>query len=137
MELEWQAWRDETDEAYPYATEEGDPLVLDFRPTFARLLEDRERQEAIPVMARRFHNTMIEAVAATAARLCEENEVRQVALSGGSFQNVLLLQGVARRLRALGLTPVVHKNVPPNDGGLALGQVVLANLIVDSEEEER
>ncbi len=135
MELEWQAWRADTTEAYPYATAEGDPLLLDFRPTFEALLGDRARGESVPLMARKFHNAVIEVVVGTAARVCEEVGARQVALSGGSFQNLLLLEQVVRRLRGRGLTPLVHKEVPPNDGGLALGQVVLANAAVEAERE--
>ena len=50
----------------------------------------------------------------------------QVALSGGVFQNRLVLEGIAGRLRAQGLNPLTHCQVPSNDGGLSLGQAVIA-----------
>ncbi|MDP9233840.1 MAG: hypothetical protein M3P01_04730, partial [Actinomycetota bacterium] len=52
-----------------------------------------------------------------------------VALSGGSFQNMLLLRRVSGRLSDAGFDVLVHRRVPPNDGGISLGQVVVANAV--------
>jgi hydrogenase maturation protein HypF len=61
--------------------------------------------------------------------LVKENNINRVALSGGVFQNRLLLELTVKRLEAEGLTVLVHHNVPANDGGIALGQAVIANYV--------
>ena len=64
----------------------------------------------------------------SAARLSRETGIEQVALSGGVFQNVLLVRLVCAELNRRQLRPLVHRVVPPNDGGLALGQAAIAAL---------
>jgi hydrogenase maturation protein HypF len=73
-------------------------------------------------MAAAFHNTLAEVIVAVAQRLGEP----RVVLTGGCFQNRYLTERAVRRLRAAGFRPYWHQRVPPNDGGLALGQVVAA-----------
>jgi hydrogenase maturation protein HypF len=65
-------------------------------------------------------------IAETAARLRETTGIERVALSGGVFQNVLLLTLAQTELAAFGIEPLTHRLVPPNDGGLALGQAAVA-----------
>jgi hydrogenase maturation protein HypF len=79
-------------------------------------------------MATRFHRGLVELMVAVAARAGLE----RVALSGGCFQNRVLLEGAIERLRAVGHRVYWHQRVPTNDGGLALGQAV-AGLRASSE----
>jgi hydrogenase maturation protein HypF len=127
MELE--ALAEEAGDAggpYPYAICSRDgKRVLDFRLLIEALLLDLEAGEPRPVMARRFHLT----VAAATADLCgqlRETSGERVVLSGGVFQNRLLTEEVCRLLRKDGFDVFTHRLVPPNDGGLALGQAVIA-----------
>lgn len=86
--------------------------------------EDHKAGVAPAVMAQRFHAGVASSFAAQARRLIESNEAKAVVLSGGCFQNALLLD---LTVKALGDAPVlIHKKVPANDGGLALGQAVIA-----------
>ena len=78
------------------------------------------------VIAARFHNGLADAVAEMAARLARVRGADTVALSGGCFQNAVLLTAVIGRLEARGLTVLSHAAVPANDGGLALGQAAVA-----------
>lgn len=78
------------------------------------------------VIAARFHNGIADAVARVCTRLREESGVATVALSGGVFQNVLLVTGVVRRLEEAGLRVLTHRQVPANDGGISLGQAAVA-----------
>jgi hydrogenase maturation protein HypF len=78
------------------------------------------------VVAARFHHGVADAVGRVCLRLSEETGVRSVALSGGVFQNVLLLTGVVDRLERAGLRVLTHRQVPANDGGISLGQVAVA-----------
>jgi hydrogenase maturation protein HypF len=78
-------------------------------------------------MAAGFHLGVAELIAETAERLRETTGIERVALSGGVFQNVLLLRLARAALAARNLQVLTHHLIPPNDGGLALGQVVVAS----------
>jgi hydrogenase maturation factor HypF (carbamoyltransferase family) len=71
------------------------------------------------MIAAKFHNTLAELIVETAARVGE----KRVVLSGGCFQNRYLSERVITRLETEGFHPYWHQRVPPNDGGIALGQI--------------
>ncbi|TEU14041.1 MAG: carbamoyltransferase HypF [Anaerolineales bacterium] len=98
------------------------PLVLDWGPLLEALLADLRQGVAVGTMAARFHNALVDGVAAIARTL----EMERAALSGGCFQNRILLERAYRRLTEAGLRVYVHQRIPPNDGGIALGQVAVA-----------
>ncbi len=102
----------------PSATDSA-PRVLDWRPMLTALLEDYECGRRVHSIARKFHNTMAEGV----VLLAKAHGLKAVALSGGCFQNRILLETTVSRLRQSGFTPYWPQKAPPNDGGLALGQI--------------
>jgi hydrogenase maturation protein HypF len=106
----------------PYASAGASPLLLNWAPLLEAILSDLRRQERIDRIAARFHNTLVEMGVAVAQYVGE----RRVALSGGCFQNRRLSEHLAQRLRAEGFEPLLHRQVPPNDGGVSLGQVMVA-----------
>jgi hydrogenase maturation protein HypF len=119
MALEFVADRDEHD-VYPIELRDG---VLDWKPLVAAVVEDRERGVGVPSIAARFHNTLAAGITEVALWIgCP-----RVALSGGCFQNHLLVGRTVQRLRASGFEPLLHGDVPPNDGGIALGQIHVAS----------
>jgi hydrogenase maturation protein HypF len=93
--------------------------VLDWEPMVQAMLADRRAGATVGAMAARFHNTLVAMIVAVAARVGE----RRVVLTGGCFQNRLLTERAVTRLREAGFAPYWHQRVPPNDGGLALGQI--------------
>ncbi len=97
-------------------------LVLDWGEMLEVLLVDLRRGVSVGVMAARFHNALVEGIVAVAQAL----GVERAALSGGCFQNRILLERAYRRLSEAGLRVYVHQRIPPNDGGIALGQVAVA-----------
>ncbi len=101
-------------------------VLLDPAPMWPALFDDLARGEARARIAARFHVGFCTAVADLAADLARRQGLSQVALSGGVFQNRLVLERVAGRLRGLCLHPLTHALVPANDGGLSLGQAVVA-----------
>lgn len=108
----------------------GAPLCADWGPLVESLLAAQARGVARPVLAARFHTALVEAMVDMARRVGEDC----VVLSGGCFQNVLLAEQAITRLQAAGFRPLWHRRVPPNDGGLALGQAVaVARGLVDVE----
>jgi hydrogenase maturation protein HypF len=86
------------------------------------ILTDVERKIPIGEISARFHNALAEGIVAVAKRAGQN----RVVLSGGCFQNRYLTEQAVRRLSAKGFRPYWHQRVPPNDGGIALGQVVAA-----------
>ncbi|MBK9000645.1 MAG: carbamoyltransferase HypF [Myxococcales bacterium] len=96
------------------------PWILDSAPMFRALAE---QSGPASLLARRFHESLAEATARTCEALAREHGTAQVVLSGGVFVNRVLTESLLRRLPARGLAPRCHRRVPPNDGGLALGQL--------------
>jgi hydrogenase maturation protein HypF len=124
MKLEWAQDGIETDEAYPVRISDGpSALVLDWEPLLWEVLADA--REGIPVaeISAKFHNALVEGVVAVAEQVGEE----RIVLTGGCFQNRYLTERAVRRLRAEGFRPYWHQRIPPNDGGIALGQIVAAS----------
>ena len=78
------------------------------------------------IVAARFHQGLVQAVVQTAWALADEHALDTVVLGGGVFQNRLLLEGVSETLRERGLRVLSPERLPANDGGLALGQAVIA-----------
>jgi hydrogenase maturation protein HypF len=135
MRLEALAASVAPDGHYPFAIESAAPLVIDPAPIVAALAGDVRRGVAQGRVARRFHSTIVELVTAICRRLADESDVRAVALSGGCFANAILTRECAARLEAVGLRVYHHREVPPNDGGLCLGQLaVVAALDAQARE---
>ncbi|MBN1920757.1 MAG: carbamoyltransferase HypF [Anaerolineae bacterium] len=106
---------------YPFVIE-GD--VVRLAPLFYALLESLERAVPVPNIAARFHATIAHMVLEVCLRLREETGLPVVALSGGVFQNALLLDLTVPALRDAGFEVLLHGQVPCNDGGISLGQCV-------------
>jgi hydrogenase maturation protein HypF len=102
--------------------------VLDHRPVIRGIVADLRAGRDRAVIAYRFHAAVAQGVAALVAHVRDQTPVPVVGLTGGVFQNVLLLRECTERLRPLGVEILTHRQVPPNDGGLSLGQAVLAAL---------
>jgi len=81
-------------------------------------------------IAARFHTTLADMIVAVARRIDES----RVVLTGGCFQNGRLVEQTVRRLQAAGFRPYWHQRIPPNDGGIALGQAVAARSILQNQE---
>ncbi len=104
----------------------GEMLVLDPSPAIARVVSERDAGTPKSEIAAGFHDGLARSVAAAAAELAREAGLDTVALSGGVFQNSRLTTGVASDLQEAGLTVLVHERVPPNDGGISIGQAGVA-----------
>lgn len=95
------------------------PLVLDWQPLLESILADLQAAVGIAEISRKFHDALAGVIVAVARRA----DRHTVALSGGCFQNLYLAEQSILRLRDDGFQPLWHRFVPPNDGGIALGQM--------------
>ncbi|MGP0064633.1 MAG: carbamoyltransferase HypF [Isosphaeraceae bacterium] len=135
IELEWLASTVVADGSYDFEVVEAesrqgspppDRLVLDMRPTITEIAAEVRRGVSPAVIGRRFHSTIVEAIAAVCRRLRARTGVDAVVLSGGVFLNVLLTEESVDRLSTEGFRVYRHRRVPPNDGGLSLGQLAVS-----------
>jgi hydrogenase maturation protein HypF len=135
MELEFALDGVNTGEAYPLPIEKPagttdkseignrkSEIILDWSPMIEAILVDVQQGVSVGIISAKFHNALMEGIVAVAKRVGQD----RVVLSGGCFQNRYLTERVVRRLQAEGFRPYWHQRVPPNDGGIALGQVVAA-----------
>ena len=104
----------------------GEPLLVDPAPVVRALVADLRAGVAAATAGARFHTAVVALVVAVAERARRELDLHTVALSGGVFANALVLSAAGRALRAAGFTVLRHRCVPPNDGGLALGQLLVS-----------
>lgn len=123
MAVEFAAERSTVDlDLEPLALGGDDPLVLDWRPTLASLLAARDLGASAADLAAAFHRALADAMVAVARRI----EMERVVLSGGCFQNARLTELAVAGLAAAGFEVYRQRRVPPNDGGLAVGQALFA-----------
>jgi hydrogenase maturation protein HypF len=106
------------------------PAIVDWCGVIHGIMEDIENNVAVGVMSAKFHNTLAEAVVKVAQLVGDE----KVVLTGGCFQNRYLTEQTVERLRAAGFRPYWHQRIPPNDGGLALGQLAVAAAMFRKDE---
>jgi hydrogenase maturation protein HypF len=116
--LEFACDKIDTEEVYPFRISD----TVDWTPPVEAILGDLERSRPTGEIAALFHNTFAEIIVSVSLQIGEE----QIVLTGGCFQNKRLTEQTVARLRAEGFTPYWHQQIPPNDGGLALGQILAA-----------
>ncbi len=109
--------------SYPFGIEKGNIVHT---PMVRMILDDLKAETPQEDIARKFHNTIVEIIVSTAESVRKETGISHAALSGGVFQNTILMEDAFNALRQRGFVPLVHQLVPPNDGGIALGQAVFA-----------
>lgn len=115
---------------YPFELEPGPAWQLDFRPMIRQVVREVEEGQPRSWVAARFHNTLAAAIGQTCRGIREETGLNRICLSGGTFQNWKLLERTLRGLRHAGFEVFLHSRVPPNDGGIALGQAAIAAAVL-------
>jgi hydrogenase maturation protein HypF len=112
---------------YPFGVETGArPWVLDFGPTIRAILEERGKGIPVSEISAKFHNTMAASILHVCRYIRGQRELNVVALSGGVFQNDLLLRRTVEALQSRHFRVFTNTAVPLNDGGLAIGQAAVA-----------
>ena len=124
MELEFAIESGDEAGSYPFllhkSVESG--IVVDWEPTISAILEEISGKVSVGKIAARFHNALVEVIGEVAERIGEG----KVVLTGGCFQNLYLIEKTVRGLESRGFRAYWHQRIPPNDGGISLGQAVAA-----------
>jgi len=120
------------DEQYPFEISSGEPRQIDVRPAIESIVRDVLAGRPVGFIAAAFHNTVAAIVLEVCRRLRISDALHRVCLSGGTFQNLYLLERTVAGLRSGGFEVFLHAQVPPNDGGISLGQAVIANAALRS-----
>jgi hydrogenase maturation protein HypF len=124
----------EGEESYPLQLPEQGEFIIPQNPIIQGVVSDLREGVDRGTIIRRFHNTLVTVFADVCLKLREEQGLNRVCLSGGVFQNIFLLENLEKALLARGFEVYTHSMVPPNDGGIALGQVIVANVIMKRED---
>jgi hydrogenase maturation protein HypF len=112
--------------AYPISVTTDRPMQICGADAIRAVVDDLSTNVPVTAVAARFHNGVSRLVVDVCDRLREDSGVSVVALSGGVFQNMVLTDGCVQGLTAAGFRVLTHSSVPPNDGGISLGQAVVA-----------
>jgi hydrogenase maturation protein HypF len=125
MELEFLTTGQIGDESYDFEVDFSKiPYIIDWKAIIYQIMKEVKKGISQNTISIRFHNTLTEIIVALAKKIEEE----KIVLSGGCFQNKYLTERTVIRLRNEGFRPYWHQRIPPNDGGIALGQVIAGNL---------
>lgn len=124
MELEFAAGSDDPAQPYSYqlkdtASSGGTSIIIDWRPVVLEILADKENEKTVANISARFHQTLADIIGAVANQYGE----RRIVLSGGCFQNKMLTEQTIKHVQKMGFNPYWHQRIPPNDGGVSLGQL--------------
>jgi hydrogenase maturation protein HypF len=127
IELEMAIGDTEVEEAYPLMVrDKTDPWIIDTKPLFHAVVEDVASDTAVPEISAKFHNGLAEVLLRIAEMIRERDGLWRVCLSGGTFQNVYLSSRLERLLSRAGFEVFSHSELPAGDGGLSLGQAMIA-----------
>jgi hydrogenase maturation protein HypF len=109
------------------------PLIYEvrLREIFEAIVSDIWGGVSVAEIGRRFHNTVVRIIVEMCRFISSKTGLKKVALSGGCFQNRLLLRGAVNALKEEGFSPIIHSLVPCNDGGISLGQAAIANFAMN------
>ncbi len=125
MELEMRADLSQS-EIYPYSWSGHAPYIIETTPLIQGVVRDMQNRLSVAAISSRFHHSLSALFADLCARIAGETGLNRVVLSGGVFQNALLLTCLSQALTARGLRVFGHCQIPCNDGGICLGQAVAA-----------
>jgi hydrogenase maturation protein HypF len=136
MELEFSLDAGAPVDPYPFelaCVPPKETIVVDWKPLVRGMVDDFSRGVPVGRISRRFHDTLVEIISRIAGQIGQE----RVVLSGGCFQNRYLTEKSVQRLRAEGFRVYWHQRVPPNDGGISLGQIFALSADRSHEPDEK
>ena len=134
--IEFEALIDETEQKfYHFYLTESDILKINWKNLICEVVSDVLEGVPVSTISAKFHNATANLILDLSLKMREKFALNKVALSGGCFQNVALLRRAIRLLSENDFEVFTHQKVPPNDGGLALGQAVIASQIYKNSDD--
>ncbi|MGC1969119.1 MAG: hypothetical protein WA673_21840, partial [Candidatus Acidiferrales bacterium] len=134
MELEMSGRSSRATDGYPLEICRQDECwQIDPSSLFGAIVEDLRRKVCTETISRRFHNGLVETLARLACLLRQESSINQICLSGGTFNNLLVFEHLIRKLESNEFEVFTHSELPSGDGGLSLGQALVAAHSAPSE----
>ncbi len=130
MELEALIGDTSSTDCYDYVIENEASFILNPKGIIEGILEDKNLGVSSKIISAKLHNSIINADSEICAKIREKENINEVALSGGVFQNTYVLENIIKKLQALGFIVYTHSVIPCNDGGVSLGQLIAANEIL-------
>lgn len=128
IELEMAIEEEIDRDGYPFdLVWSGECYILRTKPMFAAIIDDLRRGAPVSSMSQRFHSGLVEAFCKIAGQIRESTSLERVCLSGGTFHNGYLLRHLTKHLQDAGFDVYTQKEVPAGDGGLSLGQALVAH----------
>jgi hydrogenase maturation protein HypF len=112
----------DTTDYYPF----NSGKEIGFKPVFEAILKDINNGVDVGLISGKFHNTMVQVIIETVKKISQQTGIKKVALSGGSFQNRILLKKTEDSLKDANFAVFLQSLIPSNDGGIALGQLAIA-----------
>ncbi|MDQ3021071.1 MAG: carbamoyltransferase HypF [Bacteroidota bacterium] len=128
MELEF-AIQQSIEESYPFEVLDKKPFIINWQPMILKIIDDVRDETSINIVSAKFHNTLSEIIVNIANKICES----KIVLTGGCFQNKYLTERTVTRLKEEGFNPYWHQRIPPNDGGIAAGQIMAASKLMQKK----
>ncbi len=123
-----------SEDKYTYNIKKAKNNIIEVKETIKALLTDRINGVSKGRMAAKFHNTVVSFTCDMCTFIREKSNIDEVALSGGVFQNSYLLRKLVDALHKEGFVVHTHKNIPCNDGGISLGQIIIADALIKNKE---
>jgi len=125
-----------TAEGYDFSVSGGEIARIDPAPMWRQLLKDLQQRQETAIISERFHKGLAATISHVVCQLAIQQQIETIALSGGVFQNATLLTLVEQSLQKKGLRVLTHSRIPANDGGLALGQAMIAAAHAINQEDQ-
>ncbi len=122
---------EDVEQGYGFVIKGGAPYTIDLRPMIGEMVDDLRRGLPLHEVGGRFHNTVVGIIVRVAGMVREEISIDRVCLTGGCFQNDMLTEKSIAGLTKEGFKVFIHRIVPTNDGGISLGQAVVAASVTE------
>jgi len=119
------------EEYYTYRVIKQDIYIMEPYEIINEALNDKMKGVSAKIIASKFQNTIVNLTVSICIRIREDSSINEVVLSGGVFQNSFLLKKICCNLKKNNFKVYIHKDLPSNDGGLAIGQIIIANEIIE------
>ncbi|MBX4267757.1 carbamoyltransferase HypF [Clostridium estertheticum] len=124
------------EESYTYKIIKQGMYIIDPYEMIIEILKDKKKGLSAKIITSKFQNTVVNLTVSMCKFIRQDSNINDVVLSGGVFQNCFLLTKICRNLKKFDFKVYTHKDLPSNDGGISIGQVIIANAIIEKSSKK-